>query len=185
MIPTLAWSQFALKRHLKAEGRSHFQGTPEELLELVRQYWHLRVPGQGRENLLEVVLVPVAPERFLSSSIPITEETIVRAFVHKRQEGEDLFIRVVAEGRPETARFAKVVLYSKDTLLLNGGQRSSDADWEVVGVIASPVQQEPMDPLTMARNMLGKPGGTPAQYSAEAFAEAIYYWSGRVRVEDK
>ena len=39
-----------------------------------------------------------------------------------------------------------------------------------------------MDPLTMARNMLCKPGGTPVDYSAEQFARSVYYWSLRVRV---
>jgi hypothetical protein len=36
-----------------------------------------------------------------------------------------------------------------------------------------------MDPLTMARNMLAKPGGTPCDYTAEQFAEAVWYWSRR------
>ena len=36
-----------------------------------------------------------------------------------------------------------------------------------------------LDPLTMARNMLEKPGGTYCAYSARDFAEAVWYWSGR------
>ncbi len=38
-----------------------------------------------------------------------------------------------------------------------------------------------MDPLTMARNMLAKPGGTPCRYSADDFAESVWYWSARAK----
>mgnify|MGYP000104930427 CR=1 FL=1 len=71
-----------------------------------------------------------------------------------------------------------------DVLLENGGARSTDCDWEIVCVIASPVADEPLDPLTMARNMLAKPGGTPCGYTADAFAEAVWYWSRRARIVD-
>ena len=36
-----------------------------------------------------------------------------------------------------------------------------------------------MDPVTMARNFLEKPGGTFAPYTAQQFAEAIWFWSIR------
>jgi hypothetical protein len=38
-----------------------------------------------------------------------------------------------------------------------------------------------MMPLTMARNLLSKPGGTKATYSAEQLAESIYHWAGFVQ----
>ena len=78
-------------------------------------------------------------------------------------------------------KFASVVLYTADTLLENGGKRSTDAEWEVVALIAGPVEVEPMDPLTMARNMLEKPGGTFCEYSAQEFAESIWYWAARAK----
>ncbi|MBU2502315.1 DUF3228 family protein, partial [bacterium] len=74
---------------------------------------------------------------------------------------------------------AGVVLYSREALLENGGTRSGDADWEIVCLLAGPEEDEPMDPLTMARNMLAKPGGTPCTYTAEQFAEAVWYWAAR------
>jgi len=48
-----------------------------------------------------------------------------------------------------------------------------------VCLIAGPKEVEPMDPLTMARNMLEKPGGTYCDYSALEFAESVWYWAGR------
>ena len=72
-----------------------------------------------------------------------------------------------------------MVLYSAETLTENDGTRSGDFDWEVVCLLAGAAQTEPMDPLTMARNMLEKPGGTYAPYTAQEFAEAIYFWSCR------
>ena len=78
-------------------------------------------------------------------------------------------------------RHASVVLYSSATLLENGGVRSGDFDWEIVAVTAGPWEKEPMMPLTMARNLLSKPGGTKATYSAEQLAESIYHWAGFVQ----
>ena len=46
-------------------------------------------------------------------------------------------------------------------------------------LLAGAAETEPMDPLTMARNMLEKPGGTFVPYTAEEFALSIYFWSGR------
>jgi len=97
----------------------------------------------------------------------------------RRAAGEAGFVRVTAEGAREPALHAAVVFYAAATLLENGGRRSGDADWEVVCLLAGPTADEPMDPLTMARNMLQKPGGTYCAYSAEEFARAIWYWSGR------
>ena len=103
----------------------------------------------------------------------------LHAQFHRRQAHEEGFIRVTAEGPREKARFASVVLYSADTLQENEGRRSGDFDWEVVCLIAGPTETESMDPLTMARNFLEKPGGTYCEYSAREFAEAVWFWAGR------
>ena len=75
------------------------------------------------------------------------------------------------------------MLYSAAALTENEGKRSGDFDWEIVAIIASPVETEPMNPLTMARNFLEKPGGTFCEYTAREFAEAVYYWSCRAGLE--
>jgi len=180
--PSIGWSDFALARHRPGGRHGWFDGTPEELLELVRRHWRERRPGTGREDLTRVVIVPVPPDRFTGSTVLVNEHTPLRAVFERRQPHEEGFVSVRAEGPREPVHHAGVVLYSAATLLENEGVRSGSWDWEVVSLLASPVPDEPMNPLTMARNMLARPGGTPCRYSAEQFAEAIWYWSRRAPV---
>lgn len=178
----LGWSEFARGRHVPGGKHTWYEGTAEELLGLVRMGWKDRRPGAGRDGLDQVVNVPVNPAGFVSSSVKIDEVTVLHAVFDRRQAHEDGFVRVTAEGPREEVRFAAVVLYSADVLLENGGTRSGDFDWEVVCLMAGPTEDEPMDPVTMARNLLEKPGGTYCEYSACDFAKAVWYWSGRARV---
>ena len=175
----LGWSNFATARHLPGGKHTWYEGTGQELLDLVKKGWPQRRPGAGRNDLTQVVLVPVPPEKFVSNTVMVDENTTVYAQLDRRQKGEDPFIRVTADGQREKPAFASVVMYSAQTLTENDGTRSGDFDWEVVCLLAGAVETEPMDPLTMARNMLEKPGGTYAPYTAEQFAESIYYWSVR------
>ncbi|MEN8007928.1 MAG: DUF3228 family protein [Candidatus Krumholzibacteriota bacterium] len=175
----LGWSDFASGRHVPGGKHTWYEGTAEELLELVRAGWASRRPGAGRSGLDKVVIVPVDSAGFVSSTVQVDDSTVLHAVFDRRQTHEEGFVRVTAEGPREEARFASVVMYSADTLLENDGTRSGDFDWEVVCLIAGPTETEPMDPLTMARNMLEKPGGTFCEYSAAEFAESIWYWAAR------
>lgn len=175
----LGWSSFAAGRHLPGGKHTWYEGTDQELLELVRKGWPQRRPGAGRSDLSQVVLVPVPAESFVSSTVLVDEDTVLHAHLDRRQRGEDAFIRITAGGEREKPAFASVVMYSAETLTENDGTRSGDFDWEVVCLLAGAAESEPMDPLTMARNMLEKPGGTFAPYTAEQFAESIYFWSAR------
>jgi hypothetical protein len=152
-------------------------------MELARANWEGRRPGAGRDDLDKVVLVPCPPERFACATVLVGRKTPLSARLENRQAGEDAHIRVTAAGKPEAARFADLVLYSAAALTENEGKRSGDFDWEIVAIIASPVETEPMNPLTMARNFLEKPGGTFCEYTAREFAEAVYYWSRRAGLE--
>ncbi len=175
----IGWSDFAKARNRPDGGHSWFRGEDEELLERIRENWSERLPGSGREDLEKVVRVPLPPERLVCSSVLVDEDTPLVARFERRQENEDGHVRVLARGPREEARHAYAVLYSAEALRENGGRRSGDFDWEIVALVASPVDEEPMNPLTMARNFLEKPGGTFCDYTARAFAEAIYYWSRR------
>ncbi len=177
--PKLGWSDFAAGRHRPGGKHTWFEGPPDELLARVRAGWAARRPGAGRSDLSQVVIVPVEPAGFVSSTVRVDEGTPLHAVYDRRQAGEAGFVRVTAEGEREPATYASVVLYSAATLQENGGRRSGDFDWEVVCLLAGPTAEEPMDPLTMARNMLEKTGGTFCAYTAEQFAEAIWYWAAR------
>ncbi len=178
-LPTLAWSDFARDRYVPGGAHTWFEGTREELLDRVRTGWPRRRPGQGRTNLEEVVIVPVDPAGFVAGTVLVDQGTPLRAELVRRRPGEDPYVRVLAAGPREPVRHAAVVLYGAATLAQDGGRRSSDADWEVVALVAGPTEREPMDPLTMARNLLRKPGGTFCAYTAEQFAEAVWYWARR------
>ncbi len=180
---TLAWSEFARRRYVPGSGHTYFEGSETELLDLVRKAWSKRRPGDGRDSLEQVVVVPVEPKRFVGSVVLVDEATPLTASTVRRQPQEHPYIEVTAQGPCEPTRHAAVVLYSAATLLENSGTRSSTADWEIVCLIASSLDPEPMDPLTMARNMLAMPGGTPCKYSARQFAESIWYWAGRAKVD--
>lgn len=180
--PSVGWSGFAAGRYRPGTSHSHFLGTDAELVELVRAHWADRRPGEGRDGLDEVVVVSLPPERFVCATVRVVADTPLYARFTRRQAHEDGYVEVSAEGPREPARHAAVVLYAADVLERNDGVRSTDCDWEIVCVIAAPTADEPMDPLTMARNMLARPGGTPCRYTAEQFAAAVWYWRDRAKI---
>ena len=181
----LGWSDFAARRHVPGGKHTWYEGSAEELLDLVRAGWEYRRPGAGRTGLDKVVIVPVDSAGFVSSTVAVDESTVIHAVFDRRQAREEGFVRVTAEGSREEVLHASVVMYSADTLLENDGTRSGDFDWEVVCLIAGPAVVEPMDPLTMARNMLEKPGGTYCKYSAEDFSKSVWYWAARATAHVK
>ncbi len=178
----LGWSDFARNRYLPGGPHTHFLGAHDELIARVREGWDARRPGAGRTDLSQVVIVPVAPDGFVGGTVLVEDGMPLHASLVRRQPHEEPYIEVRAEGPAEPVRHASVVLYSAATLQENGGERSGDFDWEIVALIAGPAADEPMDPLTMARNMLEKPGGTYCAYTAEQFAASVWYWARRVKI---
>jgi hypothetical protein len=182
----LGWSNFALKRNTKAH-HSYFKGSPKKLLDLVRKHWRKRVPGSGRTDTKKVVVVPIAEKDlhklFGCPWAKVEDASHLRSKVVKRQIHEDAYVETHARGKKLPVKYAKVVLYSAEALLENDGERSGDYDWEIVAILAGPWDNEPMSPLTMARNYLQKAGGTFAPYTAQQFAESIYFWSQYIKVK--
>jgi hypothetical protein len=182
----IGWSDFAIKQNAKGN-HSTFTGKHETLIKLVKKHWKKRIPGAGRKDLTQVVIVPIEEKRldklFGCPWTDIKDASHLRAKVTRRRPHEDPYIEVHAVyGKQMPVKFAKVVLYSKATLLENDGRYSGDFDWEIVAILAGPWDNEPMSPLTMARNYLQKTGGTFAPYTAEQFAESIYFWSQYTKV---
>jgi len=192
--PTIGWSEFAKGRNRKGTGYSYTSLSHDELVEFVRDNWHNRQAGHGESDTSRKVVIPLPADifDFYCPYVILRLEYPVKAVSTCRQKGEDAFVRnyistADAEKmglKPEKAKYVSVVCYSAEALLENGGTRSTDCEWEIVTIIASPVEKEPMSPLTMARNQLEKAGGTKGVYTAEQYAEAIYYWSQRVPILD-
>lgn len=159
-----------------------FTGPYVRLHALIERNWKRRKPGYGRSDRREVVTVPIlcdeSKSAFVCNFVNIETVRHMAAFKSRRREGEDSYVTVKAMGELLPIKDAYAVCYHRDTLL-NSGEELTDetADWEVVAVVASPWKNAPVDPVTMARNYLEKPGGTFAPYTAQQFAESIYFWS--------
>ena len=175
----IGWSGFALNQQKR---NARFNGKPAELLTLIAANWAKRQPGFGRKDLSEVVVVPVPPRFFSGTTTTIRPHIKLKAYRTQRRRGENWYVDVSTKQKPDRIKFAKVVLYSKATL---AHEASGKFDWEIVAVLAGSVESEPMQPITMARNFLKKKGGTFAPYTADQFAEAIWYWSNKVRSSRK
>lgn len=162
-----------VKRQIENSQFAHFTGSWEQLEKIVEANKAKAV--QGYKN--GVFLTPVPAEGFFSSLVKLTPESKLHAEFKSRRDGEDSFVNVTAEGRKAPAKSVTIVTYSKEILAENN-ERSTDADYEIVSINASPTDQEaPMDPITMMRNFLQRPGGTKGEFSAKEFAESILFWS--------
>lgn len=178
-------SDFAKGRHVKGNGKSYFKGDWNQLIRLVRQFWNTMRPGDGEIGFARKIIVTVPPDNFVGTTATLEDGMKLKSKVDRRMKGEDPFVSTVAVNvTPDPLVRVEIVLYSRAALLENGGKTSGDYSWEIVAILAKTVHNEPMHPLTMARNMLGMPGGTKSEYSAMQFAQSIYYWSTRVSVEN-
>jgi len=182
------WSKFAYDRHQEGAGNSFFTIPHDEVIDRVKWDWEKRYPGQGETGVDRKVVVAIGPGGFFLSTTALRDDLPLRAEVVRRQPGEDPYVEMYVDADDakalgieyEPASYVNIVLYSVEALLENGGERTHDnADWEIVAVLASKVEKESMEPLTMARNFLEKAGGTKSVYTAQEFAEAIYYNSQR------
>jgi hypothetical protein len=138
------------------------------------------VPGDGESDLKRKVVVPIPAENFYCTSVPLKKDMVLRSEVYSHNE--HFAIKTVAEAQAVPAKFVNVVCFSADTVLKSFGERSCNLEWEIIVLLASQAQHEPMHPLSMARNLLENPGGVESKYTAREFAESVYYWSQRVQV---
>ena len=163
-----------VKRQTPESRFSHFDGTWEELEEMVERQLSRATQGYRKG----VMLVGVPARGFFSSVVTLTPETALRAKFEARREGEKPYIVIEAvDGEKSEAHFVEVVIYHRD-VLAEEGEVTHDAEWEIISINARRrFDPEPMTPMAMARNMLELPGGTKAEYTAQQFAESIVYWN--------
>jgi hypothetical protein len=174
--PSIAISNFA-KRQTKNSKYAHFEGSWEELIQLIKDHFNNKTEAPNRKGVWYVAL---PPNKFFSSIIEVNAGTQLKATFSARREGEAPYIQIEAMGVKTPSKYITIVLYSHE-LLAKGNEQSSDADFEVVS-INSGSPNEPTPPMAMARNQLALPGGTQASYSAQDFANSIIYWSNKAPV---
>ena len=165
-----------VKRQTPESGYSHFEGTWEELEDLVQAV--MLEPNNIKEGYRDgVILVNIWSYGFRSAIVALNEKTKLTTNYAPRRLGEDSFLRISAKADKQEAKYAQVVLYRHDVLAENN-ERETDAEWEIVCIKARVTEEEePMDPYTMARNFLHLKGGTKGDFSAEEFAKSIVYWN--------
>ncbi len=180
------------KRQTPESHFSHFTGTEERLIALIETHWDQATHGNLDGTIRRV---PVPPQGFLTSVrkltySPHTEvffgdpssalEPLTTSFVPRR-EGEDAVCQTSALGEKTPAKYVEIIVYHRDIL---GPDASTDAEWEVVSINASPLEGPiPMDPITMARNQLLKTGGTfQREYTSKEWAEAVWFWAQHANV---
>lgn len=175
----IAVNDFA-KRHIKKSSYSYFDGTWKELVELVNKNF-----SKARKGYRDgVILVPVPEGRFYTSMCRITKDSVFKTTYEPRQEGEEPVLKtVLINGEKTPAKYVNIVLYRHDVLAENN-ENTTNAEWEIISINASLVENEPMHPMTMARNMLEKKGGTKAEYTGEQFAEALWFWKDYLMFEE-
>ena len=173
-----------VKRQTKESPYSYFDGSDEELINIVKQNFSKKIET-GRQGIYEV---PVPTNKFYSSIIIVDGGTSLQASFKARRKDENPYIQVFSPtGQKSPAKFVKIILYSHDSLSKDG-ENTTDAQYEIVSINAGFDDKEPPTPMAMARNqakgMQGYEdqsiGGTVAQYNSEDFVKSILYWSNKV-----
>ncbi len=173
-----------VRRQTKDSEFSYFDGTDEELLKLINI-------GGWRQGYREgVQLVRVLPDKFYSSVCVLEEGDKLAGEYKARRKGEEprkSTYKVGGEKMP--AKQVDIVLYHKD-VLAEDGDRSTDADWEVISINASPVVGDmPMPPATLMANHFHWSGGTVTNMSDEEFVKQLKisaeWWKDKCLLEPK
>lgn len=177
-----------VRRQTPQSRHSHFEGTWDELMGLVLAHWDAAKVSPHNSGVRLVPMPEAIVGRFYTGIIAVTAETPLKVEFEARVPGEDAFIQVTACGQgKQPAKRVEIILYSHETLAKDGdAPLGGESDFYIVSVNAyASVEDEPMSPMTMARNLLGLKGGTKPEvpYTAEEFARSILYWSCHARVD--
>lgn len=164
---------------------THWTLSDEEVLSRVNNGFENRKAGY-RDG---VVLVPVPPDGFFTSVVKLKEGDKLEGEFRARREGEEPRKSVCAKGDKTPAKSVDVVLYRKD-VLAEGNENSTDADWEIVSINASPEEGElPIMPDVLIANHFVLSGGTATNMSDSEFVEtlrkSVLYWKDKALVSGK
>lgn len=182
MTDSIAVSEF-VTRQTRNSRFSHYEGDWDAVLALVKEHFGAAATGY-RDG---VVLVPVPPEGYRCGVVFLQEGDKFSGTYEARREGEEprKEVGVIArEGQVKLkAKSVNIVLYRHDVLAEDDG-RSSNAEWEIISVNASPEEGEmPIHPGTLMANHFQLSGGTKTNMSNDEFVEAlrksVHYWKDK------
>jgi glycosyltransferase involved in cell wall biosynthesis len=177
-VPKIVITDFVRRQNNPDSGRSYYRHSEAQLITAILCNWDKRKAGQGKRPVSRCCVVPMPPEQFATNTVYVKPTTELMAKLECREPGEEPYIQVKASRFYEDTvpcKFASVVLYHYDELTYVEREGKA-ADWYVVAIIASDVEDEPMHPTTMARNQLAQAGGTKVEYTSEEWARAVDYW---------
>jgi len=184
-VKFLAVSDF-VRRQTAASEFSYTTLQDLELLKLVVDHFSKSKKGY-RDG---VCLVSVPPEKFFTAVCQLEEGDKLSGAYRARREGEKprkAVYKVGGEKMP--AKHVDIVLYHKD-VLAEDNDRSSEAEWEIISINASPTEGEmPIPTGALIANHLHLSGGTQTNMSNDEFVEllrkSVEFWGDKCLVEPK
>ena len=163
---------------------SHFDGTWDQVVDMVRQNWDSR-RSSYRDG---VVIVTVPVDGFYSGVVLLGPGDELSGGFESRRPGESPRKFVVAAGRRKArAKSVDVILYSSCVLSEDNDNQlpPDEGNWEIISINASPtVGAMPIDPMVLMHNHFGSDGGTETGLSDHNFVsmlrESFLFWRDKV-----
>lgn len=175
----VACNKFVLRQTAASEF-SHFDGTWEQLIGLVLDFFSKAKPGY-RDG---VIMVPVPADRFYSPVVQLKEGDVLVSEFKARRPGETprKGVARLIGGEKTKAEVVMIVLYNHEVLAADN-DATTDADWEIVSINAGISEGEPPTPETLMANHFGADGGTATLWGAEEFQHNLQvsydYWKDK------
>jgi hypothetical protein len=169
----ISTNNFVYRQHSTSRF-SHFDGTPEEVIELVKENWDSQEPGY-RDG---VVLVSVPVDRFYSGVVELEEgQPLFGSFVPRKKDEDPEKVIVTGSRDKLKAGHVQVVVYKTSVLAEDDDNclPNDDPDnWEIVSINASPTDGPlPITPSALMRNHFGGAGGTATNMTSEEFVSTL------------
>ena len=169
---------------------SHFEGTWQELEDLVSQFFWLNQTQGYREGVVLVNMPEHLVSRFFSGVVTLSEGTELRGSFKARRPGETPRKSMGAVGASKLrAKSVQVVLYSS-AVLAEGGDNELTPEaghWEIISINANPCEGEmPISPMVLLHNHFGSDGGTDTNLSdtelVAMLRESFLFWKDKAMV---
>lgn len=174
-----------VRRQTKVSPYSYWIISDDELIKRIKENFKQAKPGY-RDG---VILVPVTPEGFYSSTIKLNDGDLLIGEFSKRKDNEEPRKGTYAvRGEKLPVQYVDVVLYSHDVLKENS-ENESDEEWEIVSINASDVKNTPIPTGALIANHFELSGGTSTNLTDSEFVallrESVMYWKDKAMLATK